>query len=1705
MNVFSLHSAIINDYKEYINSFINIDNDHIRQNVVEALKEGKLWKPALIQFNPAFKGGLSVEELVSQGVLHPKMNHVFKGYALYEHQVQAMRLGSRNEGFVVTSGTGSGKSLTFIGSVFNYFFKNEASLQPGVKAVIIYPMNALINSQFNELKGYADYYKQETGDDFPITFGQYTSQEREPERKRMQENPPDILLTNYMMLEYLLTRTNEGEPKLRKSIYENLRFLAFDELHTFRGRQGADVALLTRRLISRAKQEVVCIGTSATMVSGGTFAEQKEQIAKVASQFFGKPFQVSQIIHEVLEYSIDKGVRADPEQIKNIIESRLSSSDDVNVLRQHPLAAWLEREVALTVQEGQPIRNKPLTYEAIVARLAAFSGTAIPATSDALQELLSSLSKANVKAKATKQKAVLPFKLHQFISQTGSVYTTLDGGIISLEASYFTNKSPGGKTPLFPVVFSRESGIAFYCLTRHATTLTPREFDDSLEDADFGNAERGYLIQSELDEDGRDKIWHDDEIDNLPDAWVNRDATGKAISVVKKYRASIPKKIHFDNDGNYSFEERNSLPLTGWLIPYKLPFDPTSGTIFDRFTSEGRKLTKLGSEGRSTSTTVLSFSLLKQLAKHGYDYANQKVLSFTDNRQDAALQAGHFNDFTNTVQIRSAIYRAVLESPEGKLEYSAVADKVVQTLDLKQEDYANSPASFPGPKKENQQALRDYLMYRVLEDLKRSWRIVLPNLEQCGLLKIRYKYLEESCTDHSLWEGVPLLETLSEKERATCVYQILDYFRKFYALHYDEYLSQSNRDIKRSQIIQKLKTPWGFEEKEQPLAPNLLRPTTTNPHNREVGFIQSVAYSSAFGKYMRRLFRTELGVTLRQNSYEQNVVPILDKLAEAGWLYKLPLKTDPLFPLYQLNIDYLLWHLGDGSSVDIDLIKNPSFKQTDKEPNTFFRDVYKTDFREFKKLAAEDHTGQITSTETRKEREKAFREGHLSALYCSPTMELGIDISSLDVVHMRNVPPSPANYAQRSGRAGRNGQAALVFTYCSAYSPHDKHYYRNELDMVAGVVTPPQIDLTNEDLLRGHLHSLYLAEVGMRDLNSSIMDLLDETKPGRPLLEGIREKIKLSAERKDRVVQKFTKVIDDFKSALLPKFWYSQDWITIQVGQFPEAFDRSFNRWRKLYTDAHRQLQSSTQIIQGGLYQVSSLEFKGAQREQRFAQRQLDLLKNDIREPNYISEFYPFRYLAAEGFLPGYDFTRLPLRTFLEGMGGTGEFVSRPRSLALREFGPRNVIYHSGTKYEVKQLRVNDIETARTKAKVSIRTGYFLDGEDFDQDVCPFSGDPLTNDDQRKLFVNLLEMTETRSQQRDRITCEEEERIKQGYRISTFFSVPGGMSSVQKATLQEPGNTGHRLLNIQYIPTARLVHINEGWRNQNRQGFRLNQFGGWVSNSAPTSTAQPTYDVQLYTYNNADALYIQPISALKLDAAGVITLQYALKRAIETEFQIESSELGVQLMGDTDNPNIFIYESAEGSLGILSQLVSDKNAFHRIVKAASALCRFDDTSYHAPASYEDLLSYYNQRDHRVIDRFLIQEALDMMMAATIEISSTSNFKGYDDQYRSLLNQYDSNSSLEKVFLDYLYANNLRLPDRAQARVDGIYSQPDFFYEPDFHVFIDGTIHDSADQKEHDRKVRQAIRNRGEQVWVHRYDQSLSDQIQKRTDIFSKIR
>lgn len=392
LNVFEVHEMTVGDYQEYIRSFITIADDRIRTKVEESLDSGRLWPPPLLQFNPAYEKVPGAEEWSSESEVHPEVPAIFSGYSLYRHQVEALRLGVQGRDFIVTSGTGSGKSLTYMGSIFNHLLQHPQ--EEGIQAVVIYPMNALINSQTLELGLYVRNYEQRTGKEFPIRHGQYTGQEPEEKRRDMRERPPHILLTNYMMLELLLTRPQERN--IRDAIYESLRFLVLDELHTYRGRQGADVSMLVRRVRAQCKEDVCCIGTSATMASVGSVAEKAKTVANVAGELFGREFLPDQVIDETLTRSLGSGnAPASADQLRRAIREPIDPEAGVETLTRHPVAVWLEGNIALEDQEGRLVRGAPREVWQIAEELAEVSGLEIDECKDHLINLLIWINKAN--------------------------------------------------------------------------------------------------------------------------------------------------------------------------------------------------------------------------------------------------------------------------------------------------------------------------------------------------------------------------------------------------------------------------------------------------------------------------------------------------------------------------------------------------------------------------------------------------------------------------------------------------------------------------------------------------------------------------------------------------------------------------------------------------------------------------------------------------------------------------------------------------------------------------------------------------------------------------------------------------------------------------------------------------------------------------------------------------------------------------------------------------------------------------------------------------------------------------------------------------------------------------------------------------------------------------------------------------------------
>jgi ATP-dependent helicase YprA (DUF1998 family) len=298
VDVFDLRRRVIDDYASYVRSFFAIRDVRIRAHVDAELEGGRLWPEPLLQVSPAFESGDSLDQLIAAGELHPACRDIFAHRGadgvptgpvrLHRHQVEGLRAARRGASYVLTTGTGSGKSLAYIVPIVDHVLR--APRTPGIKAIVVYPMNALANSQLGELKKYL------AGS--AVTFRRYTGQENQAERAEIIASPPDILLTNYMMLELILTRPHDA-PLLQQAA--GLRFLVLDELHTYRGRQGADVAMLVRRTREASgARDVIHVGTSATLSGSASWPDQQREVAALASKIFGTVVAPDAIIGESL-------------------------------------------------------------------------------------------------------------------------------------------------------------------------------------------------------------------------------------------------------------------------------------------------------------------------------------------------------------------------------------------------------------------------------------------------------------------------------------------------------------------------------------------------------------------------------------------------------------------------------------------------------------------------------------------------------------------------------------------------------------------------------------------------------------------------------------------------------------------------------------------------------------------------------------------------------------------------------------------------------------------------------------------------------------------------------------------------------------------------------------------------------------------------------------------------------------------------------------------------------------------------------------------------------------------------------------------------------------------------------------------------------------------------------------------------------------
>jgi len=1717
VDVFGVRDTVIGRYSAYVKSFLNIDDPEIRHKVAQEVFERRvLWPDALLQLNPMYAPSDTIDRLVREGRLHPDCADIFRhkgeSIRLHRHQREAIALASQHKHFVVTSGTGSGKTLTYFVPIFNHVLRGDPS-QPKVHAIVVYPMNALVNSQEESLKRMAEAYEERTGRKMPVRFAKYTGQESAEQKIRHQQHPPHILLTNYVMLELMLERNQERAFVDRTRTA--LRYLVLDELHTYRGRRGADVALLVRRLRERCgNPELVCIGTSATMATGDTAQERRQAVSDFASRLFGVEIPHTSVVEESLERTT-----SDADPAADALRDAVTASPPTTweQFRTNPLSIWIENTFGLKPdKDGALRRATPISLNDGAAELAKITDLNVPTCQQALRKMFLQGSQIT---RPDDEKA-LAFKLHQFVSQSGSVYATLDlpeDRHLTLSAQYY---APGeSERPLFPLVFCRACGQEYYAVRRSRERLRPdiESWQALASEDEEEETDHGYLM---LDPEGKYRLAYD----LLPEHFL--DARGR---IKREYGRHVPEQVHVSPSGDLV---DSSAPdaLAAWYQskPFMLCLS-CAEAYTRRDANDYRKLSRLSSEGRSTATTVLTLSTVSSLRGADIEREAQKVLSFTDNRQDASLQAGHYNDFVQVAALRSAIYAALKEY--GELGFDAIATRVVEALDLPFEEFAQptrqaDPESgtaplYPEPASPRGgqvcKAFRDLIEYRIYEDLRRGWRVVQPNLEQCGLLKMDFLGLAELATRDDMWVGVPFFEGLEPSERERHLRVMLDEMRRNLAIQVACLdLKEQERLVRR--VDDAISERWAFGGERLRYAARYVL-----PGEEKLNGDYSLSGRGAIGGWLRSAWKQRRGGDVSVEEYEGLIHGVVSRLQCYGILSEVTRRKRGIESrgLY-IPAGVLIWRLGDGRPASTPLRRRQAtgdvYALVEEKPNAFFRDLYRAGGNGLSQDRAAEHTAQVGYTQ-RQEREKDFRKGDLSALFCSPTMELGIDIADLNAVHLRNVPPTPANYAQRSGRAGRAGQPALVLAYCSNYSAHDQYYFRRREEAVAGTVVPPRLDLSNEDLVRAHIQAIWLSATGI-DLGRSVDPLLDIRADGHPMQREVAQQAHLSEAQIQRCLQSCQRVLDECGSDLERAEWYTDEWLSQVIRSAPERFDRAFDRWRQLYRMAWEQFDEAQRRKREGTLRRRGRHDdtrREADRLEREAQRQIDLLL--CNDPAFgESDFYPYRYLASEGFLPGYNFPALPVRAYLSGRrGGVGDYIARPRMLAVTEFGPNNVIYHNGGKYVVERVFLSGADPEQRFARVKICTlcGYVHHGEAVTAERCHCCNSMMTTETSQYLR-SLLEMPGVTARRRERITCDEEERRREGYEVTTHYAfapAPGGRE--QRHAAQVYNESGTPLLDMTYAPQATLWRINHKWRRSTEEGFRLDLASGrWLGKER--AKEKPADDVRsgvrLFVRHTANAMLLRLPSddGTAPDLNLMATLQYALARGIQGEFQVEEGELSVTRVGEGAGQRILLWEAAEGGLGVLRRLVDEPDAMGRVARRALDILHFDpDTGEDlkppeksddcVKACYDCLLSYYNQLEHEHLDRHRVRAPLMALSAGQTRAGGPG--RTYDQQYEWLRARTDTKSELERRFLDALYRRRHRLPDDAQRQVPDVYSMPDFWYESATCVFCDGSVHDQPQQRAEDRRTRRELQMRGYRVVVIRYDEDLEGQIVQYRDIF----
>lgn len=1075
-NPIKASNEIVDKYIRYINTSLFIkDNDYMKQ-LKEILKQkDKIAKGAYLDVSDTFEKGHTLRELISEGILCPEMLNVKSNKLpldrpLYIHQEEAIKKVVKGINLVVTTGTGSGKTESFLIPILNHLAeqKQNGKLTSGVRALIIYPMNALANDQLKRMRDLLENYEY-------ITFGAYTGEtksrykdalakykrlnNREPlpneliSRDQMKGTPPHVLITNYAMLEYLMIRPGDKVFFGGKNS-DNWKFIVLDEAHTYNGATGIEVSMLLRRLKAalNTKEKLQFILTSATLGSSEKDNDAVVDFAKLLC--CGADFNANSVVRATRKpVAPDTDIREIPlslySELKTMIEKNDTATQIYNLLKLNSIDTPYSDNIGELLFE---LIRHDSNYYRIKSYLNNNPQTVYKLTADLQLDINDLVSFVAVASKAIKNnEPIFEARYHMFIRAIEGVYITLKPHKHLFVEPMETVLDGDTKYRAFELSVCQNCGemfIAGYIDENNILKQLTRgkELEDRKKEFFMLSVEN--FRDEETEEDDFEVVVDDDlyylcslcgAIDRVTSHNGKPCDCGDAY--LNKVRKIIPKGKMLHKCPSCSFVNNKISVLRDFYIGQEAAASVIGTSLYEELPSYQikRETVQIKEDddefGENNGVSAKVNEWENRLSK--------QYLVFSDSRQEAAYFASYFDFSYNNILKKRLIVEALKKNVDVIPPEGWTIDRFIRELVFLFSEY-----KIFNDEDEREREAWKTILYEVCNNDGRF------GLEGLGILSFEFDTIKDDLNDFTSEETKTLQKTLANS------------FRSNGKVWYSYKLTERDKEYflyKAHDSYMALRPDSGLKYIQSWCSKGNKGNSRTNYVEKITGWDREKANRFLKRMWEKIFMQDDILVSCDGDKYKINLSKFKIKNglgSEIKW-YKCS-KCNRITPYNIKNIcpEYMC----DGELHECNL----ALEFEDNHYRGLFLNL------DISPLTIKEHTAQLNSETARDYQEKFVRK-EINILSCSTTFEMGVDVGELETVFMKNMPPSPSNYAQRAGRAGRRTEsAAYSLTFCKLGS-HDLNFFREPVKMIKGKIFPPKFKVENEKIIKRHIFASSLA------------------------------------------------------------------------------------------------------------------------------------------------------------------------------------------------------------------------------------------------------------------------------------------------------------------------------------------------------------------------------------------------------------------------------------------------------------------------------------------------------------------------------------------------------------------------------------------------------------------------------------------------------